>query len=466
MAWKVCTLIASAVASDHVLGTASFSSLASEDVRSASRVTGDLGALRESYSGFFSTDNATKHEFWWYFPAPADAPKAPLILWLQGGPGASSLGGLFTEMGPFEVRKPGEVTLRPVAWTDRYAMLFIDNPVGAGFSYTTGSYCDDTRDCVSRNLYELLQQFYAAFPELLDQDFYITGESYAGHYVPGLSAYITDRNTEVKAAGGGAATIPFTGMAIGDGWVDPINQLPAYAEMVFGMGLVSFAEKAVVQDYADRSGAALKAGDFRKSFDIWDEMINGDVFAYNNYFHNVTGSNNYYNYMISTGGERSYHYQYLDLPEVRQAIHAGDVPYGVNGGECEMHLLEDFMVSFRPEVEQILEAEKKVMIYSGQLDVIIGAALTENSLPFLEWPGAKDFAASHKSVWRVERSDDEVAGFVNQAGGLIYAMVRGAGHMVPGDQPQRALDLITRFIEGQEFEHLPEPIKPLAEVSV
>merc|ERR1719265_2650597 len=118
MALRFCTLAAVAAAADSISGISSFSTLASEDVRDASRVTGDIGSLRESYSGFFSTDNATKHEFWWYFPAPEDAPKAPLILWLQGGPGGSSLYGLFTEMGPFEVRKPGEVTLRPVAWTD------------------------------------------------------------------------------------------------------------------------------------------------------------------------------------------------------------------------------------------------------------------------------------------------------------------------------------------------------------
>ena len=86
------------------------------------------------YSGFFTTnEEKTNHMFYWYFPKK----DAPLLIWLQGGPGGSSMFGLFAEMGPFNSNATLKLVKREAAWTSKYAMLFIDNPVGAGFSFTT-----------------------------------------------------------------------------------------------------------------------------------------------------------------------------------------------------------------------------------------------------------------------------------------------------------------------------------------
>lgn len=438
----------------------SFTSLPASEVRNASRVRGDLGSLRDSYAGFFSTDNKTKHEFWWYFPMPTN-PQAPLLIWLQGGPGGSSLFGLFNEMGPFRVHENLAVDNRPFAWTDKYAMLFIDNPVGAGLSYTTGEYCSDTRECVARNLYELLQQFYAAFPELQPVDLYITGESYAGHYVPAIAAYIDEQNTLMarkSAAGriGNTVSIPLKGVAIGDGWIDPVNMVGGYPDMLFNQGLLSLREKDVIKGIVDAVEKAIREGRMLDAFTQWDRMLNGDVYKYPNLFHNMTGSNDYDNFM-NTNSPPSYFEAYLKKPGVLQDINADGATYQ-SGSECEQHLLADFMVSFRPEVERLLQKEYKVLIYSGQLDIIIGGALTQRALPYLEWNGAHAFAESKKAIWREEPSALEVSGFVNTGGGLIYAVVRGAGHMVPGDQPERALDLISRFVDGRPFDSYPDPV--------
>lgn len=84
-------------------------------------------------------------------------------------------------------------------------------------------------------------------------------------------------------------------------------------------------------------------------------------------------------------------------------IHVGAQPFPFNPHECEMHLLADFMVSFVDEVELLLE-HVPVMLYSGQLDIIIGAATTEKFLADLEWGGAAAFAAAQRSVWRLSPS--------------------------------------------------------------
>ena len=127
--------------------------------------------------------------------------------------------GLFAEMGPFNSNSSLKLLTRETAWTSKYAMLFIDNPVGAGFSFTTkdSGYCNNTKVCVASNLFSLLQQFYGVFPEMLEQQLFITGESYGGHYVPGLAAYIHEHNIQRQESNEGVH-IPLAGMAIGDGW--------------------------------------------------------------------------------------------------------------------------------------------------------------------------------------------------------------------------------------------------------
>ena len=84
-----------------------------------------------------------------------------LYFW-QGGPGGSSLFGLFVEHGPFKVLESLELVPRNQTWNQHYGMLYIDNPVGAGFSYTEtdSGYCTDSKECVARNLFVALQQFY------------------------------------------------------------------------------------------------------------------------------------------------------------------------------------------------------------------------------------------------------------------------------------------------------------------
>lgn len=98
-------------------------------------------------------------------------------------------------------------------------MIFIDNPVGAGFSFTgTGNgYCTNTHDCVARNLYSALQQFYKMFDKLQGNQLWITGESYGGHYVPAIGAYIHDQNEAIaRGLNRSNVALPLAGIAVGE----------------------------------------------------------------------------------------------------------------------------------------------------------------------------------------------------------------------------------------------------------
>lgn len=435
-----------------------------EAAREASRVrfaagTG-MGSEDESYSGFITVNATTNSNmFYWYFPAQNGNKSAPLLIWLQGGPGGSSLFGLFSEMGPYSLSKDLKTIPRPVTWNKEYAMLFIDNPIGAGFSYTDVElgYCTNEEE-VANNLYHFIVQFYIIYPFLLENELYITGESYGGHYVPAFAYKI---HQETIAGNPKAMSIKLAGIAVGDGWIDPVEMVPAYPDMMWNMGLISEKQKQVVQMYCDATVSLIKQNKMLDAFTVWDQFLNGDVWPYPNYFHNCTGSNDYDNFLNTNAPEEfGYVGPYVNQPSVRQAIHVGNRPYQ-DGSVCERHLLSDFMVSMKPRLRVLLDAPQKykVVIYSGQLDVIIGAALTERFLPTVEWSGQAEYKNADRMVWRITDTDPNVAGYVRVVSNLQQVIIIGAGHIAPYDQPERSMNMIDRMVKNIPYTNLPNPSK-------
>ena len=128
----------------------------------------------KSYTGYLDVEAGTKALFHWYHEAVDDAASKPLVLWLNGGPGCSSLGGMFTELGPYVLDADGAITLNPYSWNTVANVLFIEQPAGVGFSYPNATIDDVT---TASDTYEALVAFFAAHPELEGRDFYVAGES-------------------------------------------------------------------------------------------------------------------------------------------------------------------------------------------------------------------------------------------------------------------------------------------------
>lgn len=186
-----------------------------------------------SCAGYLTVDEAHgSNMFFWFFTAKVDADIAPVILWLQGGPGAPSLYSVFNEHGPYVVDDDDVLRSRRHSWTSTHSVLYVDNPVGVGYSFTSdGDGYSSNQTAVGRNLYAALVQFFALFPEYRDNEFYVAGESYAGKYVPAVSHTIHTNNP------GAQVKINFKGLAIGNGLIDPINQM-VYSEYLYQQGII------------------------------------------------------------------------------------------------------------------------------------------------------------------------------------------------------------------------------------
>ena len=144
------------------------------------------------FSGYLTAGTSKLH--YWLVTAEENPEDAPTALWLNGGPGCSSLDGFVYEMGPFEIDSNNNLSLRPYRWNKNVNMLYVEAPVGVGFSYSTDDNykCDDDRTADENMI--AVEDFYSKFPQLKANGFFITGESYAGIYVPTLAEAIVQNS--------------------------------------------------------------------------------------------------------------------------------------------------------------------------------------------------------------------------------------------------------------------------------
>ncbi|KAM3957891.1 venom serine carboxypeptidase [Aphomia sociella] len=391
-----------------------------------------------SYAGFFTVDESyNSNQYFWYFPPFTKSASAPVILWLQGGPGGSSLFGLFTELGPLIAKRDG-FALRKYHWALNHHLIFIDNPVGTGFSFTDDEkgYCTN-ENCVAKGLYSSVQQFFTLFPHLKDNEFYITGESYAGKYVPALAMEIHRQNTN------GENKINLRGLAMGNAYCDPVHQID-YGNYLYQHGLIDDNQLLIFERLQSEIVAKIKVENWQEADILMDKLMDGALTNFS-YFKSFTGFEDYYNFLYTKEDiDTSMLEKLLQNDEVRQSVHVGGLPFN-SGEEVQMHLAYDILKSVASYISELL-SYYRILFYNGQLDIIVAYPLTESFLRNLNFSAADVYKIAPRHIWKV---GEDIAGYVKKAGNLTEVLVRDAGHMVPHDQPRWALDLITKFIRNK-----------------
>lgn len=174
------------------------------------------------FSGYLNASAAEPGTMlhYWFAAAEGEWTSKPLVLWLNGGPGASSILGMLQEQGPLIIDGEGGLMENPWAWTKLANLVVLESPAGVGYSYcAAGGACKNTDKSTAKAAAAAVADLYASkFPELRANAFFITGESYAGVYSPTLAQEIVDANAR------GAPAIKLTGMAVGDPCTDTPSQ--------------------------------------------------------------------------------------------------------------------------------------------------------------------------------------------------------------------------------------------------
>ena len=156
------------------------------------KLPGAPSVVFKQFSGYIDIGPRGKL-FHWFVESQSETPESdPVLLWTNGGPGCSGLVGFMIENGPFRPTANGTLALNPHAWNKLANIVYIEQPVGVGYSVANGVLAYDDALAAKDNL-AFVKGFFKAFPQLSANPFYLTSESYGGHYLPTLAdAIVTD----------------------------------------------------------------------------------------------------------------------------------------------------------------------------------------------------------------------------------------------------------------------------------
>ncbi|KAJ3318715.1 Cell death protease [Blyttiomyces sp. JEL0837] len=411
--------------------------------------------LGNHYAGTVQINNVGDNMFFWYLDqAPNTTPSNKLVVWLNGGPGCSSLIGMFTENGPILIQNNSFIA-NPNSWNTQARVLYVDNPVGTGFSsLSVASHGPTEETQVSQTFVGFLNQFYTIFPEARSYDLYLTGESYAGRFIPFIASAILNSTTSTTAAsssGSAAATsgtIPLKGIALGSALLGnsqfndssafrsflsetalvPDKVLSLNDDFIKGcIGRISSSPFAAVNCYKAMTDsyisiAATKPSDFQWS--VYNIQQNSSIVA----------------------NAQSALEDLMNNANLQAAIHANTGSNTVTWAACtssiaSLQLTDDS--SSIATIQSLLAANLPVVIFAGDQDFIINHFGIENQIASMNWNGATGFK-NPSAPWTL--TDGTQAGTVYSERGLSYILVKNAGHMIPKDAGHSSSDLLAKLL--------------------
>ncbi|XP_070150580.1 retinoid-inducible serine carboxypeptidase [Polyergus mexicanus] len=379
--------------------------------------------------------------FWWLYYTTADVKSyydKPLIIWLQGGPGGSSTAyGNFEELGPLDT----DLNPRNYTWVKDYNILFIDNPVGAGFSYGQNKSAFATTNAqIASDLLECIRGFYKQLPQFKPVPTYITTESYGGK-MGAEFALVWDR-----AQKAGAIESNLKGIALGDPWISPIDSVMTWAPYLLNIGMVDTADFNEIDAAANSTKDKIEKGQWTEALVdcsytqaiILEKTCNVDVY-------NILTKKKCNSSLVSPQNvllfDEDMYRNFVQIEtQTLESLMNGPVKkaLGLNvthGNQSEIvrkSLMEDFMKPVTNIVEELLnETNLNVYIYNGQLDLIVDTPGTLLWVEKLEWAQWWKWLPREPLL----SEDGFLEGFLKIWDKFCMYWVNRAGHMVPRDNP-------------------------------
>ena len=410
---------------------------------------GDLGIDHtKQYSGYLDVESEDKHFFYWFFESRNDPKNDPVVLWLNGGPGCSSLTGLFFELGSSAVDENLNPVYNPYSWNSNASVIFLDQPVNVGYSYSSGSVSDTV--AAGKDVYAFLELFFQQFPEYNGLPFHIAAESYGGHYVPVFASEIlshADRSFDL------------TSVLIGNGLTDPLTQYPEYETMACNSkesGYKPVLDEAECEGMLANLPRCLSFIESCYESQSVFSCVPASIYCNNGQIgpYQKTGRNVYDVRKMCEGSSLCYkglEYidQYLNQEVVKEKLGAEVDTYESCNFDVNRNFMfaGDWMKPYHKNVIDLLEKELPVLIYAGDKDFICNWLGNKAWTNELEWSGKAEF--SDAKIEKMFSDDGKVQiGEVKNFDYFTFARMFDGGHMVPYDQPEASLAMLNRWLAG------------------
>ena len=390
--------------------------------------------------------------FWWFYGAhDQQRDKLPLVLWLQGGPGASGTGfGNFEEIGPLYQNS----TARKTTWIQKTNVLFIDSPVGAGFSYVTDPVA------YTRNVTQIADDLLVVFKAFLknltifeDAPFYIFGESYGGKMAAefGQRLYETIERKEIKCN--------FKGVALGDSWISPVDSILSWGKYLYQYSLLDTQDLRAVQSSAGQVVNYFDQGLYKKSTAYWSKtrdlvsLFTDNVNVYNVLQHNASPFRDS-NDIIDRLYDRHLAVYYQNnlksfmntVIRKKLGIIPDNVTWGSQATDTFNYQSEDFMKPAIKAVDYLISKGLKIIVYQGQFDMLCNTVGAEKWTSKLQWSGLQGFNYATRKPLYIDGKIGQTQAFLKSFKNFSFYFVMNAGLMVPLDNGEMALKMLEEII--------------------
>ncbi|XP_019416315.1 PREDICTED: serine carboxypeptidase-like 42 isoform X2 [Lupinus angustifolius] len=425
----------------------------------------------KQYAGYIDIDVKTGKSLFYYFVEAEHRPhKKALTLWLNGGPGCSSIGGgAFSELGPFYPSGDGRgLRINSRSWNKASNLLFVESPAGVGWSYSNTTSDYNAGDASTANdMLVFFLKWYKKFPSYKSRKLFLTGESYAGHYIPQLADAILNYNA--KSTG---FKFNIKGLAIGNPLLKLGSNDQARYEYYWSHGLISdelgltIKKECKFDDNVSggilnisiscvdaMSEASKSVGDYINEYDVILDVCYPAIAEQQLRLHKTITK-------ISVGvdvcisREKDF---YLNLPEVQKALHANrtNLPYKWSGCSDVLNYSHtDPSINIVPILKRIVQNHIPVWIFSGDQDAVVPLLGTRTLIREL----AQELNFNITVPYGAWFHNGQVGGWAIEYGNILtFATVRGAGHMVPYAQPSRSLHLFSDFVLGRRLPNATRP---------
>ncbi|XP_022944267.1 serine carboxypeptidase-like 51 [Cucurbita moschata] len=384
------------------------------------------------------------HMFWWLYRSPsrvdAGSKAWPTILWLQGGPGGSGTGfGNFLEIGPLNLNlKPRNST-----WLQKADLLFVDNPVGTGYSYVEsgGEFAKGDVEAAIDMTTLLAEVSKNNTVGLRNAPLYIFAESYGGKFAVTLALSL------LRAIQAGNLTLNLRGVALGNSWMSPEDYTYSWGPLLKDLSRIDDVTLQASNRLALKIQQQLKNKLYENATVSWsdlEELI-------------ITNSNklDFYNFMLDLEMDSIYKpgsgggLEALMNGPIKQklAIIPPNVTWGGQSDSVFQFFIGDFMKPRIMEVDELLAKGINVTIYNGQVDLICSTRGTEAWINKLKWKGLKTFINKERTTLFCG-NQKQTKGFTKSHQNLHFYWILGAGHFVPVDQPCVTLNMVEAITQS------------------
>lgn len=398
-----------------------------------------------AYSGLITVNRAyNSNLFFLFLAAEGDSSDAPIMLWTQGGPGLSSLFGQFLENGPIAFDGKPNISLRSNTLQKNMSMLYLDVPVGTGFSFTQNvtGYSTCLEDIV-KDVVEFLRQFFQLFDNYKNRDFYLAGESYGARYSVAIAHQLLSNKSMLP--------LNLKGIVGGNGFLGPVLETADSSQFLYDVSMLDETGRYVfalafetMKNMSGTQNASLVP------YILLTTIFADPTGAKPSLFQNLTLYSDHASPLYTM---RPLHmlmcFAFLNNSVyLRRQMHVGDEAIFRYGDPMLLgKLAPDWLRDIRNMTQRVLN-ETNVLLYTGQIDTLFPSVNQRNYYATLDWAQAAMYRSTPRSLWRPSSWSHYMgyAGYIRKVTGFTEAVLLGMSHYGAADKPDEAYYLIMEFI--------------------